>query len=131
MSRVTTEVKRVRRTPINGTRNVLTVRGKEPGFEYRIVNDEGDRVAQFAEQGYEIVSDSSVQVGDRRIANPTKEGSPVQISVGGGKQAYLMRIKQEFYKEDQQTKQEYVSATEEGIRREASKVSDFGSIKIG
>ena len=35
---------RVKRTPING-RNILNVTGKEPGYEYRFVNDVGDRVA--------------------------------------------------------------------------------------
>ena len=75
---------REKRTPINGTRNILTIRGQEPGYRYRIVNDDGDRIPMLQEQGYELVQDASITVGDRRIANPTKEGSPVQVSVGGG-----------------------------------------------
>ena len=58
-----------RRASINGTRNVLTVSGKEPGFEYRIVNDDGDRVSQFEEMGYEVVKDSGIKVGDRRSSS--------------------------------------------------------------
>ena len=86
--------------------DVLTVVGGDTeNFEYRIVNDTGDRVAMFQSHGYEIVSDDKIQVGDRRISNPTKEGSPVRVSVGGGTQAYLMRQKKEFYQEDQSTKQ--------------------------
>ncbi len=130
MSRVTNKVERVRRTPINGTRNILTVRGKEPGYEYRVVNDDGDRIAMFQEQGYELVTDSSVQIGDRRVANPTQEGSNIQISVGGGKKAFLMRIKEDWFKEDQKSKQEYVTASEEGIRREASLPGNYGEVKI-
>lgn len=129
MSRVT-KGERVRRTPINGTRNILTVRGKEPGFEYRIVNDDGDRVSQFQERGYELVTDSSVQVGDRRIANPTQEGSAIEVSVGGGKKAFLMRIKKEWYDEDQAAKQEYVNETEAGIKREAKSIADYGKLEI-
>ena len=88
-----TQKRATRRTSINGTRNVLNISGKEPGWSYRVVNDVGDRIEQLKEIGYEIVEDSKVQVGDRRIANPTKEGSPVKVSVGGGVQGYVMRIR--------------------------------------
>ena len=51
MARTSTgQVARVTRTPISG-RNVLTVQGKEPGYVYRIVNDSGDRIAQFQAAG--------------------------------------------------------------------------------
>lgn len=129
MSRVT-KGERVRRTPINGTRNILTVRGKEPGYEYRIVNDDGDRVSQFQERGYELVTDSSVQVGDRRIANPTQEGSAIEVSVGGGKKAFLMRIRKDWYEEDQAAKQAYVNETEAGIKQEAKSIADYGKLEI-
>lgn len=128
MSRVTAST-RTRRTPISGKRNILTVEGKDPNFEYRVVNDTGDRVAQFEAQGYEVVSDNNVKVGDRRIANPTKEGSPIRISVGGGVQAYLMRQKKEFYQEDQQAKQAYVDKVETATKTDARKSADFGKIE--
>ncbi len=123
--------KRPRRTSINGTRNVLTVSGKDPGYEYRIVNDTGDRIAQMEDIGYEVVSDTNLKVGDRRIANPTKEGSPVKISVGGGQQAYVMRIKKEFYKEDQQAKADHIDKLEKGMVREAKQNADYGKISVG
>jgi hypothetical protein len=47
------KAERVRRTPINGTRNVLNVKGKDPDSEYRVVNDIGDRIQEFQEMGYE------------------------------------------------------------------------------
>lgn len=122
------KIQRTRRTPINGSRNILKVEGKDPNFEYRIVNDTGDRIEQFKEQGYETVVDSSIRVGDRRVANPTSEGSPVQISVGGGQKAFLMRIKKEWYEEDQKIKQQYVNQTEAAIKKDAE--SDFGNISI-
>ena len=96
---------RVRRSSINGTRNRLTVKGQEPGYVYRIVNDIDDRIQNLQEIGYELVTDKGVTVGDKRIANPTQEGSPVKISVGQGTQAYVMRQKQEFFDEDQAAKQ--------------------------
>lgn len=124
------KVERTRRAPIAGARNVLRVEGKDPAYEYRIVNDTGDRIAQFEGQGYEIVSDRTVKVGDRRVANPTAEGSPVQISVGGGNKAYLMRIKKEWYEEDQQAKQAHVNESEAAMKQDAAKSADYGKLQI-
>jgi len=128
MSRATAKPKR---TPIGGSRNVLTVAGGDTeNYEYRIVNDTGDRVSMFQSHGYEIVSDDNITVGDRRIANPTKEGSPVRVSVGGGMQAYLMRQKKEFYQEDQSTKQKTVDNTEGAIKAQAKKSADYGKLEV-
>lgn len=121
------ETKRApRRTPINGVRSRLSVRGKEPGYEYRIVNDIDDRIAEFQEYGWEVVSDDKVKVGDKRVANPTSEGTPKQISVGGGTKAYLMRIKKEFYEEDQAAKAKQVNELESSMKKEA--LEKFGSV---
>lgn len=126
-----TQKRSSRRASINGTRNVLNISGKEPGFVYRVVNDTGDRIEQLKAIGYEIVEDSNVQVGDRRIANPTKEGSPVKVSVGGGIQGYVMRIKQEWYDEDKAKKDANVDSIEKGLVRDAKEKSDYGNIKVG
>ena len=121
---------RTRRTPINGTRNRLTVRGKEPGYVYRIVNDTEDRITTLQEMGYEIVTDKNVSVGDKRIANPTQEGSPVKVSVGQGTQAYVMRQKQEFFDEDQASKNARNDELESGMKREAKEAGFYGKLKI-
>lgn len=126
-----TQKRTSRRNSINGTRNVLNISGKEPGFVYRVVNDVGDRIEQLKAIGYEIVEDSKVQVGDRRIANPTKEGSPVKISVGGGIQGYVMRIKEEWYNEDKAKKEAHVDSIEKGLVRDAKEQTDYGNIKVG
>lgn len=121
---------RTRRTPINGTRSRLSVRGKEPGYVYRIVNDTDDRIQALQEIGYEIVTDSKVSVGDKRIANPTQEGSPVQVSVGQGVKAYLMRQKQEWYDEDQTAKNAKNDELEAQMKREAKDSGFYGKLKI-
>ncbi len=109
---------RVRRTPV-GVRNVLTVGGKDPNYEYRIVNDEGDRVEQFKAAGYDVVSASDVTVGDRRINKASAEGSVAQVSVGGGLKAVVMRIKKEWYTEDQAAKIDSIAQTEAATKSEA------------
>lgn len=118
-------VKRPTRTPL-GQRSRLNVTGKEPGFQYRIVNDNEGRVQDFIDAGYEIVTDNKVSVGDKRIANPTQEGTPVKVHVGGGQQAYLMRIKDEWYKEDQNVKQAQINELEESMKTQSK--ADYGSL---
>ena len=130
MEKTLTKKRTTRRANVNGQRNVLTVQGKEPGFQYRIVNDTGDRISQFKEMGYELVQDNNIQVGDRRIMSPTKEGSPVKVSVGNDTQAYVMRIKDEWYEEDKVAKAEHIKETERGMLREAKQKSDFGDIRL-
>jgi len=125
------ETTRTRRSPINGVRNKLNVRGQEPGYVYRIVNDIEDRVQSLQEMGYEIVTDKGVTVGDKRIANPTQEGSPVKVSVGQGVQAYVMRQKQEWFDEDQKAKNARNDELEAQMKREAKDAGFYGKLKIG
>lgn len=110
--------RRVRRTPI-GRRNILTISGKEPGYVYRVVNDKGDRVQSFLEAGYELVSDKDVRVGESRVERPSAPGSNAEVSVGGGQKAFVMRIREDWFAEDQAKKQEYVNATEEATKQKA------------
>lgn len=109
---------RVTRTPV-GTRNILTVKGKDPNYEYRIVNDVDDRITQFQEAGYELVANDAVKVGDKRVNSTTSEGSVKQMSVGQGTKAYLMRIKKEWYDEDQAVKQRQVNEIERATKEKA------------
>lgn len=123
------KTQRTQRTPL-ANRSVLGIKGKEPGYVYRIVNDTGDRVASFQEQGYEIVTDSSITIGDRRVGKASADGSPVQVAVGNGIDGYLMRIKEEYYKEDQAYKEQKLSELEQSMRKEAKDISDYGNLKI-
>ena len=115
------------RAAINGRRNKLTIAGKEAGFEYRVVNDTDNRIAELQERGYEIVTHNA-SVGDKRVGTPKKEGTPVEIAVGGGKKAYLMRIKDEWYKEDQAAKLEDIAETEKSLQ--ATSDGDYGKVSI-
>jgi hypothetical protein len=122
---------RQRRTPINGNRSVLGVKGKDPDFEYRIVNDVNDRITEFQERGYDVVTDGDVTVGDNRVGKASAGGSPVEISVGQGTRAFLMRIKKEWYKEDQSAKEEHIKKLESDIMSETRKDGNYGNIKLG
>lgn len=130
MAETLTVKRQARRTPVNGTRNRLTVRGKDPAYEYRIVNDTDDRIQEMIDRGYEIVKDQNVQIGDKRVATPVAEGTPQKISVGGGTQAYVMRIKKEFYEEDKAAKAQQVNELESSMKAEARQNTDYGKLSV-
>ncbi len=119
---------RVQRTPI-GTRNILTVKGKDPGYVYRHVNDVDDRISQFLAAGYELVEDNEVQVGDKRVNSATSLGSKKAISVGQGTKAYVMRIKREWYEEDQARKLSQVAELERATKEKALD-GTYGDLKL-
>lgn len=120
---------RVKRTPVSG-RNRLTVQGKEPGYVYRIVNDEEGRIARFQEGGYELLPDEAVKVGDKRANQTSSEGSVKQLSVGGGKKAFVMRIRKDWYEEDQKAKQAAVDTIEATTKKKALD-GRYGTLTIG
>jgi hypothetical protein len=118
---------RPRRTPLT-TRNRLSVKNKEAGYVYRVVNDVDDRIGTLQEQGYEIVpAEKSGMIGDKRVDNITAPGSSSYLSVGQGTKAVLMRIREDWFKEDQAFKQKMVDDTEQTMKRSGS---DYGQIKI-
>jgi hypothetical protein len=116
------------RTPVGG-RQVLSVAGKEPGYHYRIVNDDGDRIQQFLDAGYEFVEANTHRVGDKRVNQATPEGTRAQVSVGAGQKAFVMRIRDEWYKEDQAKKQLHVDHLEQTIKKGSGK-ADYGTVEI-
>jgi len=119
---------RPQRTPV-GQRNILTVKGKDPSYVYRIVNDIDDRIEQYKEAGYEIAAAKAVSVGDKRVNAATPEGSGKQLSVGQGTKAYVMRIPKTWYDEDQAAKLSQVAAVEQATREKALD-GTYGEFKL-
>lgn len=119
---------RVRRTPV-GRRNVLTVDGKDPNYVYRVVNDRGNRINQFKAAGYEICAADEVEVGDSRVGIATPTSSLAEVEVGGGQKSYVMRIRKDWYDEDQTAKQAQVKQMEAATREKALD-GNYGKIDI-
>ena len=119
---------RPQRVPV-GTRNILTVAGKDANYAYRIINDSGDRVQEFMDAGYELVEASSVRVGDKRVNSGSSEGSKAQLSVGQGQKAFVVRIKKEWYEEDQRMKQRRVDELEQATKAKALD-GTYGKLEI-
>lgn len=111
---------RVKRQPIRA-RGRLNVNGKDPNYVYRFVNDIGDRVQMFQEAGYELVDKSDHKIGDNRLDIASPDGTHAKVSVGispkgEAQRAYLMRIKREWYEEDQEAKQAEIRQVQEQIK---------------
>ena len=112
---VKTPERRVKRNPVEG-RNRLAVKGKDPNYDYRIVNDTDDRVNDMLDQDWEIDLSEDIRVGDGRIDDIGRLGKARILSVGGGTKAIIMRKRKDWYEEDQAAKQEYVNRTEAAMR---------------
>ena len=102
---------------------------KDPNFHYRFVNDTGSRVHNFQQAGYELVTDTELAVGDSRVFDPSDLGSAKRVISNDGTTSYLMRIKNEYYKEDQDAKSEQIDEMEGSMKKEASQ-GMYGSIKV-
>jgi hypothetical protein len=107
--------RRAKRNPVEG-RNRLAVKGKDPNYEYRIVNDTDDRVRELQDLDWEIDLDEELRVGDSRIDDVGRLGKVRQLSVGGGIKAIVMRKRKDWFDEDLAEKQKYVDKIEAAMR---------------
>ena len=126
---MTTKVtKRTERKPLH-QRGPQAISGdKDPNFEYRFVNDTGSRVHNFSQAGYEFVTDTEIVVGDSRVLDSGEMGAGKRVISNDGTTSYLMRIKKEWYNEDQAAKSKSIDETEQAMKSEASQ-GMYGSIK--
>ncbi len=122
------------RVPVSGLRDILTVYGKDSNYEYRWVVDtdeRGGRIMKFNRGGYELVESSGVEIGAESVYKSKQDGSIVRMATGGGKYSYLMRIKKEYYNQDQADAQAAIDETEAALRQpDKANSGQYGSIKI-
>lgn len=110
---MTRQTRASKRTPV-GRRNVLTAPEKK-GFKRRYVNiDDSARINMFQEAGWKIV-DEKTQMGDENVGQASQVGSTAHKPVGGGTNAVLMEIKDEWYAEDQAAKEAQLKEKEQGM----------------
>ena len=129
MARVSARQDRQRASVRDMFRNRLAVRGKDPDYEYRWVNDLDDNIQIFKERGWEMVEVGTHGVGEKRVDDITPEGTLQTVSAGNGVTAFLMRIKKEWYKEDQAEKAKYVDETERSLIPKRDE-GFYGKIKL-
>jgi hypothetical protein len=114
---------RKRRSVFNGTESKLSVNQQIPGFHLHVFTDAGSRIQQAMDSGYEFVKPDEVggvsenvvsRNGDlgeriRFLVNPRAEGSE--------QYGYLMKIRQEWYEQDQAELQAKNNRIDNAIRK--------------
>ena len=118
-----------KRASVNGIRNRLNIKDKDPAYEYRIVNDIDDRVQSLLDVGYEI--DTNTKVGDKRAGNPSSApGTPITVSLGQGDKGIVMRIKKELKAERDAEKAELVRERELALQNPSQNGADYGKVTL-
>ena len=129
MTRESTKSARVARKPLNQRGPQAIAGEKDAGFEYRFVNDTGSRIQNFKAAGYELVTGDDLIVGDNRVSDATDLGSAKRVISNDGTTSYLMRIKTEWFEEDQASKAAALKEQEAAMTKEAS-TGMYGKLNI-
>lgn len=120
------------RIPVSSARDILTVHGKDPNFEYRWVLDDPKRpgrLTRFKDGGWEVVTDAD-EVGQTTVDRGKKLGSAITRPDGAGT-LVLMRISKEWYDEDQAAKASKIDDLERSmLADEAKEDGRYGKIDI-
>ena len=111
-----------KRNVFNGTEGKLTIGHQIEGYHLHIFNDSPGRIQQALDAGYEFVTPDEVGgTKENVVSRNTDLGDKVRFLVGRNEEgsalyAYLMKIKQEWYEEDQGTLEQKNSLVDEAIR---------------
>jgi hypothetical protein len=111
---------RKKRVPLGAQRIKGVVANQDKAFHYHWINDVPGRIGRALEGGYQLVPKEGVNVGTTGDAN-TNLGSMVSQYAGRDESGqaynrYLMRIRNEWYTEDQMQKQSDVDGVDRAIR---------------
>jgi hypothetical protein len=112
------EAGRNSRVPLGVARAKLSVPQRE-GYVRRWVNDTEGRLMQAEQGGYQFATDQSLQIGAVDVDNVNRDlGARISrvVDKSTGQKAYLMEIKEDFYREDQQAKAEKVAEKDRLIK---------------
>lgn len=125
------EVSANQREPMGASQLKMTL-PEIPGYRTRWFNDGGNRIDIAKKAGYTHIIKDGVKVGSGAESGHTDLGSVVSRIVGTQadgrpQRAYAMKIKEEWYIQDQARKAREIKATEAQIRR-GNLPSDQGDV---
>lgn len=133
---VTKVEQRKERIPLGVPRKKLEAK-EIPGYHLHWVNDYPGRVQEALQSGYEFVSEEETAINDFVTPGNSDLGTRVKRMVGkddngGALFAYLMKINEDLWKQDQEELQKRNNLVDEAIRRgDLNPVSNqYGSVKI-
>jgi len=121
------------RPPVNGRGDVLKLSHKNEKdsseYVYRVFNDKGTRIEQHKQYGWEPCTKDQVVIGTRNVVGSGDLAS-VTVDSTDGTQGIVMRIRKDWYDEDQKAKQDAISETEKQITGESEKDGNYGKVSI-
>jgi len=93
---------------------------KEDGYNFRWVNDLGNRIVDMLSRGWEYVENTGHDIGEDLSGGNIDIGNRIGVYAGTKANGqplimYLMKIEEELYKEDFEAKQERVDRIEDQI----------------
>lgn len=114
---------RKRRNAFNGTEAKLSVRQQIPGYHLHVLTDAGSRIQEAMDSGYEFVRPEEVGgVSENVVSRNGDLGERIRYLVnpraqGTEQYGYLMKIRQEWYEEDQAELQAKNNRIDASIRK--------------
>ena len=120
---VINNTERKRRNVFNGTQTKLSVREQIPGYHLHVFTDTAQRIQEALDNGYEFVKATEVGgVGSNVVSNNGDLGDKIRYLVnprseGSEQFGYLMKIRQEWFDEDQRSLQEKNNQIDVSIRK--------------
>jgi hypothetical protein len=125
----TTESGRPSRVPRHEQSDKINVVYQDPNYAYRWVNQRPGRIESFLLAGWEMAPGDTV-LGDTSVEDQiTRTSGAIERHMGQGTKANLMRIRREFYNEDQEAKQRQLDISEQAMNREAMQ-GRYGTFKV-
>lgn len=127
---------RKERVPLGVPRKKLEAQ-EIPGFHLRWINDYPGRIQEAQKGGYSFVTEEETKLNDFVTPGNSDLGTHVKRLVGkddqgGALYAYLMKIDESIWKQDQEEIQKQNDRVDEAIRRGSLNpvTNQYGSVKI-
>jgi len=124
---------RKRRVPLGRHRMRLKIDPKllPDNMVARWINDDGQRLQEAMDAGYQFVNDPEMRVGEGAQEGRDKMSGYVRTLVGEDRQnnpmyGYLMMIEKELYEADQKEKQHEINLIEKSLKRGTDKEGQVG-----
>lgn len=135
------------RPNVGGRKNFIpSIEGLNPNYVYRFIKDTtreivdkegnvtlrpGQRIMELENIGWSFVKKDEVRIAETTVYETTNLGSIVRIPGGLDEYLYLMKIKREWYEDDQNAKAKQIRETEKELGSAYSQeVGSYGSVKF-
>ena len=134
------------RPNIGGRKNFIPkIEGLDPNYVYRFIKDKsteivdkegkvtfrpGQRVMELEGVGWQFVKSNEVKIAETTAYETMNLGSIIRIPGGLDEYLYLMKIRREWYEEDQENKKKQILETERELGSFSEQQGGYGSVEF-